>query len=281
VCSPRPQGTTKIRVVSAPEGRVLVRENSAGQQYLTRQSAHLRVAMNGDFIFDQNVQRPESTSKTLDGPPLPDMNNLETLSPDHDSPTTPTPPSPRVRFRSRVRITSGLHHHRHKRSRSYGITSDVPTPPCSSSSSRSGSPSSSISVPLRTHPEDGNSNSGWGPLGQRVSLLVSRHRANRDKEAAAREWRRSKQRFEPPYGPNERTPLASSPMRSSYVGGEGDQGCDAFDSEEDDRENARLSREIDLLFGKWPGRLLNYRWWWWQLEPVVGCHCVDDSEIYD
>jgi hypothetical protein len=71
-------------------------------------------------------------------------------------------------------------------------------------------------------------------------------------------------------------------MRSSYVEGEGVQ--DALNSEEDDADDARLSREIDLLFGKWPGRLLNCQWWWWQLELVFcceACHCADDSEMYD
>lgn len=37
------------------------------------------------------------------------------------------------------------------------------------------------------------------------------------------------------------------------------QDCDVFNSQEDDADNARLARETDLLFGKWPERLLNYR----------------------
>jgi len=244
-------------------------------------------------IYRQNSKNESRSATTLgadDGPSSPEtsMSNLETFAPDDDLPTTPTTPttstpsSPRVHFRSRVRITSGLHRHRR---RWYDVASGAPAPPSSCSSSRSGSPSSSISAPLRTHPDsDSSYNTGWGPLGQRVSYFVSRQRTAQDKEAMARRWRPASRGLEPSSGrvhPNEHTPLARSPMRSSYVEGEGLQDSDVFDSEEDDVDDARLSREIDLLFGQWPGRLLNHRWWWWQLEPLLYCHCMDDPDVYD
>jgi len=227
--------------------------------------------------------------KKTNGSPSPasiSTSNFETFPPDDDDPHTTPPTSPRVHFRSRVRITSGFHNHRHTRSW-HDIGPDAPCP--SHSSSRSGSPSSSISAPLRSHPNiDNKSDSGWGPLGQRVSFLVSRQRAAREKETVKRQQRRAKVGLALSYDqpdayrrrPNERTPLANSPMRSSYVEryaeGEDDQGC-----AEDGADDARLSREIDLLFGKWPGRLLNHHWWWWQLEPLFCGHCLDDSEMYE
>jgi len=58
-------------------------------------------------------------------------------------------------------------------------------------------------------------------------------------------------------------------------------GCgDGDDDLGRDREHeARLSRQIDLVFGPLPGRLLNCHWWRWQLEPLVTCRCVEDSDL--
>lgn len=55
--------------------------------------------------------------------------------------------------------------------------------------------------------------------------------------------------------PDERTPLRSSFRSAIYADGEGVQEEDVFD---DDSDDERLSQEIDEVFGKFPGRLLNH-----------------------
>lgn len=140
----------------------------------------------------------------------------------------------RVRFRSRVRITSGFSHHRRR--------SDV-------GSSRSGSPSSSISAPLRSHSDDGTNS--WGTLGQRVGLLALQKRILGSPKAK----RRQKGLIVPNIYVDERTPLRNSFNSSSYVEGVGVQEGVVFDEDSDDE---RLSQEVDDVFGKFPGRLLNY-----------------------
>jgi hypothetical protein len=168
--------------------------------------------------------------------------------------------SPRVRFRSRVRITSGLHHHRHKnpslRDREVG---DFVKP--STESSLSSSPSSSVSAPLRSRADDESNKPGWGPLGQRVSLLAS-HSQKRF-SAERRGWRRRKLGLVPGdssqnihNSSNEHTALISSTPRPTYVQGEGVEDGQVHDSDAEDA--ARIAREIDLFFGKWPNRLLNH-----------------------
>lgn len=142
----------------------------------------------------------------------------------------------RVRFRSRVRITSGLNRRKQK-SRS---EHDYMT--FSSSSSLSGSPSSSISAPLRTHEEDNVGKPGWGTLGQRVSMFV---RANgqrtkpREQRGRASTMGKAQSCTNGSHRViNERTPLT-------------DGNGQAIDSE------SNFSREIELVFGPWPKRLLN------------------------
>ena len=169
---------------------------------------------------------------------------------------TPTTKSPtRVRFRSRVRITSGLHRHRHKNTSLQDREgSDFVKP--STESSLSSSPSSSISAPLRSRADDESNKPGWGPLGQRVSLLAS---YSQRRFSAERRERRPGKLLVPGSLPhnnqddsNERTALIDSVTRSAYVRGEGvEDGGDAEDA-------ARLAQEIDLIFGKWPNRLLNH-----------------------
>lgn len=160
-----------------------------------------------------------------------------------DPPKRPT----RVRFRSRVRITSGLHH------KSYSEQNYASLTP---SSSISGSRSSSISAPLRTQAEDEASKPGWGTLGQRVSILAQR---NADRRFKFHQQRGHLGALPSQHGPgdsgglvaNERTPLAGSSLPSSYVHGE------MIDREIFDSET--LSREVDLVFGSWPSRLLNHQ----------------------
>lgn len=172
-----------------------------------------------------------------------------------------------MRFRSRVRIGSGLHRN------------------SSASSSVSGSPSSSVSAPLRSHGSGSGSGSGWGPLGLRVGS---------GRRASFTDFNHEQSNN----GESERTPL----MRSASEGyggvmmAAGQVSAPARSAEDD---HARLSREVDAVFGKWPTRLLNHhvrgsssfslcsilimqqQWWWWQIEPVVCCHCIEDSDVED
>lgn len=144
-----------------------------------------------------------------------------------------------------------------------------------SESSLSGSSSSSISAPLRTQ-EDESTKSRWGPLGQRVNYLrykkprTAKKPGVRDEVLEKFKRRQYDERWEghcvypgctcggmnPHVG--ERTPLVggSSLRAHGYVVGEGVQGCSDDSDSENDLE-MRLNREIDLIFGKWPGRLLN------------------------
>jgi hypothetical protein len=144
----------------------------------------------------------------------------------------------RVRFRSRVRITSGLHHS-HRR---------VST---TSSSSLSSSPSSSISAPLRAPLTEDNCTPGWGTLGQRVGLFAISNRAAAEARSAKH---RARRRGSDPM-PNERSALLAPP---GYERNPESDDDGSIYSECDDDAEALLSRQIDLVFGKWPGRLLNH-----------------------
>lgn len=188
---------------------------------------------------------------------------------------------PHVRFHSRVRITAGM---RGRRRFSDGQPS--------AASSISGSPCSSISAPLRS--ANAASSKGWGPLGQRVSVLASQSCTSERSLPTGR--RKTRPRIDPPepyHSPiNEHTPLVRSPCRYSYA-----RGYHEDDILDDDVERERERREhmIDEAFGKWPGRLLNrhvrsqlfaqrgllmfFQWWLWQLEPLVCCLCVDCSDV--
>jgi len=184
---------------------------------------------------------------------------LTASSTQYDTDATPTEDIPgsrlsRVRFRSRVRITSGLHHHHRRR--------------VSTSSSLTSSPSSSISAPLRS---PGTETPGWGTLGQRVGIFAFSNKQG----GASHNKRRSRQGVAGE--PTERTSLLFS-TPPSYTDGDSynDENGESYNSESD--EEAILSRQIDNIFGKWPGRLLNRHWWWWQLEPVLCCGCLDEPD---
>ena len=183
----------------------------------------------------------------------PDMVSSGYQSDELETPLSEDPPKrpPRVRFRSRVRITSGLH--RHKSNSEQNCASLTP------SSSTSGSPSSSISAPLRTQAEDEASKPGWGTLGQRVSILAQR---NADRRLKVRQRQESLAALTSQRGvpgdncglvANERTPLTSSFLSSSYLHGE------MIDPDVVETEAEMFSREIDLVFGSWPNRLLNHQ----------------------
>jgi len=192
---------------------------------------------------------PNALRLHLDDPSAPLTTPHDPVHPSSNTLNTGLRPS-RVRFRSRVRITSGFSRHRRK--------SDV-------GSSRSGSPSSSISAPLRSHADD-NTNT-WGTLGQRVGLLALQKKPKAQ--------RRQNGQTVPIENVDEHTPLRNSSNHLPYVEGEGVQDGDIFNEDSDDES---LSQEIDDVFGKFPGRLLNHHWWYWQLEPIICCHYAGDFE---
>ncbi|TFK40940.1 hypothetical protein BDQ12DRAFT_415408 [Crucibulum laeve] len=169
--------------------------------------------------------------------------------------------SSRVRFRSRVRITSGINRHKHKSpSHFHHVDSDYFA--FSRASSMSGSPSSSISAPLRSRMDDEIAKPGWGTLGQRVGLFA-RNSQQRKVNGRANSFRKYPAHLES--DANDQTPLMRSTTLRTY----------------EREEETRLSREIDMVFGPWPSRLLNHHWWWWHLEPIICCRCVDDSDFED
>ncbi|KXN89816.1 hypothetical protein AN958_04820 [Leucoagaricus sp. SymC.cos] len=204
----------------------------------------------------------------------------------------------RIRFRSRVRITSGLNRHRRSKNPSFpnpGSRTDTLqtanddggyfcyTP----SSSISGSPSSSISAPLHSRTDDEADRPGWGPLGQRVSLLTKKSQMRKQSMSSEdhRPWLDhshaqdlSASRGRP--GPTEASPLLMSP---SGVPGSGrcargrprKRSC--YCSSCGSSRGALSPEEVDQTYGKWPSRILNYQWWWWQAEGVICCRCLDES----
>jgi len=190
-----------------------------------------------------------------------------------DSPHTIPERQNRVRFRSRVRIASGLNRHRHSLE---GV--DYFSPDYSPESSISGSPSSSISVPLRTPIDEQVGKPGWGTLGQRVSMFAkgqmerSRRREQRERLGlGTSSFRKREERGTlviPYYAQiTEETPLLLSSARNG--------SCSDLTRED---EASQLAREIDMVFGPWPGRLANHHWWWWQVESIICCRCVSDFD---
>lgn len=210
----------------------------------------------GEDTFKSSRARFNVVTKTPGKNDFPDMIMSSSSADDSDddddvleTPLTESEEPPmerrsRVRFRSRVRITSGLNRRRHHHHHSKILTGDRDPSymSFSPSSSFSGSPSSSISAPLRSHADDEIGKPGWGTLGQRVALLAhggasrKKTRDNRDTASNAKNSEIS-----------ERSPL----MTRCQLHGEQE-----YDFDQD--EGARLAREIDQVFGPWPGRLLNH-----------------------
>jgi len=233
--------------------------------------------------------------------------------PSSDSAATPTSPvSPRsIRFRSRVRITSGVHHknpHRPvsstKTDANVDSASSHPSGLVDASeadvtgSSLSSSPSSSISAPIRFR-EDESTASRWGPLGQRVRLFVSQQKTQPSPRYSFRgqEARSLVHGTDVNAGPSssltavdsgssrthERTPLFGPQrqrqrQRQYKPNPVVDEDESLDDLETYNAHRARSNNEIDVVFGKWPGRLLNRHWWWWQMKPIVCCNYADDDE---
>jgi len=200
---------------------------------------------------------------------------------DDQEPDSPPERPSRVRFRSRVRIASGLNRHRHKHQ---GV--DYLSPDFSPSPSISGSPSSSISAPLRTTTDEQVGKPGWGTLGQRVSMFAQGKMERRRSQERERErlgvgassfgkggerggFRGGQAPAAIPYYTrvDEGTPLLwSRPRNASYT-----------DLARQDQVSL-MPREIDKVFGPWPGRLANPHWWWWQTEPIICCRCLSDID---
>ncbi|KAJ7102531.1 hypothetical protein B0H15DRAFT_336945 [Mycena belliarum] len=235
-----------------------------------------------------------------------DASTTDDPDPDPGLDTTPDPSDPaatprlsRVRFRSRVRITSGLHHHR-----AHDPAQRRPSGASLSSASRSSSPSSSISAPLRSPPSADNVSPAWGTLGTRVGLfaLSGRQAAALAAQARAAKARaRARRRGEdadgdadgdagpgpgvrPGAGCSERTALlgrgGGAPpgfrdARAVLAGGDPEEEDGYFSSDDERDAEAGLARQIDLVFGPWPARLLNRQWWAWQLQPVFACGCLE------
>ncbi|OBZ79325.1 hypothetical protein A0H81_00190 [Grifola frondosa] len=207
-----------------------------------------------------------------------DLNHPPGADADRNSsePLPPSRPAPRVRFRSRVRITSGVHRHRHSASTATGNGTATP---CSSASD---SPSSSISAPLRYQADE---NTGWGPIGKRLSAYAGGWQ--RRVVVAPRERQEQVRRvgLRAASGPDERTPLIGAAQHATYVDTDGEgshlgEGEDSriLDPEERSLRAAALRREEEVVFGKWPWRLFNKHWWWWHIEPVLCCCCSDDAD---
>jgi hypothetical protein len=177
-----------------------------------------------------------------------------------DSPVTPT--TRRVHFRPRVHIASGLHHYRVRLPPQ--LTSNCPN---SKTSSRSASPSSSISVPLRSPTSEEECSPLWGPLGQRVSFFAWKRRVN----GRVADWKeRQRQKTFEQSEASERTPLMAT-YTPSLLGRAHDE--DEFYTSQDEEEAERVESEMDLYFGKMPGRLLNFRVRW--LLYIKNCKSID------
>ena len=216
-----------------------------------------------------------------------DDDELDPMRADEQPPRSPG----KVRFRSRVRITSGLNGHRHKARA--GEDRSV----YSTSSSASCSRSSSLSAPLRNEEEDWAGQRGLGTLGQRVAIMAQSHaqrrqqRALREQEFFAKSTQLGINFTSNEYDADERSPLTKT---ASYLYMTPDNPNDSNPSV--DRGADSLARDIDLIFGPWPTRLWNHhvslptsdhiknymfaltlQWWWWQIEPILCCHCLTES----
>ncbi|KAJ3995906.1 hypothetical protein F5050DRAFT_1808249 [Lentinula boryana] len=206
-----------------------------------------------------------------------------------------------IRFRSRVRITSGVHRKHHSQDRTVPLRPNgllSPSEGDTAVSSCSTSPSSSISAPIRFREDEATVSPKWGPLGQRVRLFVSQQREKAKQAQANRETheRETRRRYLLVYGTDastardfvglpehehEREPLLGSPRtrsRKTPTSFGDDDDLDLYEVEAERDYQARLNHEIDVIFGKWPGRLLNRHWWWWQIKPIVCCSYVEDWE---
>ena len=99
-------------------------------------------------------------------------------------------------------------------------------------------------MPLRSCSDDEANRPGWGPLGQRVSLLAHKPRKNKQK--------RQVKQFDVRVNPDERTPLMQLPLPTAYAEAMGVVGAPIPIN----REWKRLS-QVDEMSGTWPEKLAN------------------------
>lgn len=237
----------------------------------------------GSFIDEYSECDPEELEHEPGGCPnrLMESHTTGTTEPDETavlpSLTRPT----RIRFRPRVRITSGLTRHRQSlvpgaesrtstiRSRNDDDGYFCYTP----SSSISGSPSSSISAPLRSRTDDEADRPGWGPLGQRVSMLAKKNRMKKHFGFASdndQPWNRHSSLEDLPASCRGRVGLTeASPLLMAPQGKQGKRGlrlcphgrrrkCYCVDCGLSSSRTLSPD-EADETFGRWPGRMLNYQ----------------------
>ncbi|KAG5646874.1 hypothetical protein DXG03_001950 [Asterophora parasitica] len=258
-------------------------------QIAGRDSLNIDIDGHSSSCHSTSPSSAQNSSHDLETPSGDFLEHSSFNPPSVDADADAKPSTSHVHFRPRVRIASGISRHRHSRQ----LSNSPLRLPCSpdrgrhlpfttsggsnSSSVSSSSLSSSISAPLRSRTDDESDKPGWGPLGQRVNLLARDARRKRDS------GRRHKQDHERAV-PCEHTPLIrprpqiQSPIT---VGPEGRRQAEAWDSDWEENEvelEARISNEIDEVFGTMPRRLLNFQWWWWQLEPIVCCQCLAESD---
>lgn len=218
--------------------------------------------------------------------------------------TTKSRPSFRVRFRSRVRIASGLRHHKSR-----------------TSLDSSSSPSSSISAPLRHSSYEGEQQQHGSTTSSYYAQLITdvvasgisggggRQLSSSSSSSTSIPYAKGK-KFRR-YGPapaaqavDERTPLfaAAAPADAHQRYGHQRRPSlsripDSDDAEDHDDRDARLRRSLqqqapgppppprkseeEVMFGKWPWRLLNGHWWLWKLEPICGCCYTEDDTDSD
>jgi hypothetical protein len=156
-----------------------------------------------------------------------------------------------VRFRSRVRITSGIHQRNE-----------------SASTSTSASESSSMSAPLRSPTEEHvrpqpNSSFLNGNHAASLSALLSadaasawlRGKGNQSSQSKGSGGLRGRRTTMLPSAATEHSPLiTASDIRRDYLATH-PNGDDEVDEEM--RKRAAMKSQEDVVFGTWPGRLLN------------------------
>ncbi|KAJ3526524.1 hypothetical protein NMY22_g10128 [Coprinellus aureogranulatus] len=273
------QSSSQREAINPPVGALDIAQNCAGERCMHDLGSDAKLTVSGDDVDAESQGHGGSEGGSTDGEDSDDEregndDDLQKLGSSLSS-------SCRVTFRPRVRIASGISRHRHSGEQPRPVDAETPyLDVLSASSSRSCSPSSSISAPLRFHSEEAMSKPGWGTLGQRVSLLARRSEHKRRFRDHMKRHERMLKSFQgvqrmhhsslrrPSYS-DETRPLLD-PRTSQYICQCGIVGC-----EYDER---RIAQEIDILFGTWPIRMLNPKWWWWHIQPIVFCRWLDDPD---
>jgi len=268
-----------------PHESLALQEPSTDRAPSPENALHLRLG-------EESRQTSESSSRSglqsNDSPNRADSSNSAPGSVPPSEEIVKSRPFPfRVRFRSRVRIASGLRHHK------------------SRSSLGSSSPSSSISAPLRYSSYEGEPDTTYAQLISDVASGISggRQLSSQQSNTAYNPYGTGKKFRRYGSAPaaavvDERTPLfAAAPdaANNGYYGHKRRPSLSQIpnsDAEDDDQSqrDAHLRRNLqqaprkseeEVMFGKWPWRLLNGHWWLWKLDPICGCCYTDDESDSD